>query len=54
MVSINGEWVDKIVFHITYLGYFSSFMRDRIAFLVLICEPAIILAFLFGRDIWVG
>lgn len=52
LVSISGEWVDKVVYHLPYLGYLSSFMQTRLAFLFLICGPAAILIFLFGRDIW--
>ncbi len=54
LVSINGEWVDRVVYHLPYLGYLSSFMRTRLAFLLLICGPAAVLVFLFGRDIWVA
>lgn len=54
LVSISGETVDKVVYHLPYLGFFASFMRSRAAFLVFICGPAAILVILFGRDIWVA
>jgi len=54
LVSISGETVDKVVYHLPYLGFFASFMRSRAAFLVFICGPALILVILFSRDIWVS
>jgi signal peptidase len=54
LISISGETVDKVVYHLPYLGFFASLMRSRAAFLVFICGPALILVILFGRDIWVS
>ncbi len=51
LVSISSEKVDKVVFHIPYLGFFSSFMQSKLAFLVFICAPALILMVLFGKDL---
>ncbi len=54
LVAIGEEKVDKVVYHLPYLGFFSSFMQSKLAFLVFICAPAFILIVLFGRDLWVA
>ena len=54
LVAISGEKVDKVVFHLPYLGFVSRFMQSRLAFLVFICAPTLILLILFGRDLWVA
>lgn len=51
LVSISTERVDKVVYHLPYLGFFSSFMQKKLAFLVFICAPALILLVLFSRDL---
>lgn len=49
-VTIVGDKVDKVIYHLPYLGFFSNFMRTRLAFTVFLCVPALILFVLFGRD----
>jgi len=54
LITISGGYVDKVVYHIPYLGFLSDFMHTRAGFLVFICIPALILLVLFGRDLWSG
>lgn len=53
-VSPNSPAVERVVFHIPYVGFFAVFMRGRLAFLLFICIPALILLFLLTRDLWAG
>jgi hypothetical protein len=53
-VAISEEKVDKVILHLPYVGFFSSFMQSRLAFLLFICAPTLILLILFGRDLWVA
>lgn len=51
LISPTGDTVDKVIVHIPYLGFFSTFMKTKLAFLLFICVPGAILLVLFGRDI---
>jgi len=53
-VSSNGEEMRKAVFHLPYLGFLAQFMKSKLAFLVLVGIPALILIVWFSRDIWKG
>ena len=52
LISPTRDTVDRVIFHIPYLGFISSFMKTKLAFLLFICIPALILFVLFGKDIW--
>ena len=53
-VSSEGEEMRKVAFHLPYLGFIAVFMKSKLAFLVLVGIPAVILLVWFGRDIWKG
>jgi signal peptidase len=53
-VSSKGDKMAKVVFHLPYLGFAAHFMKSKLAFLVLIGIPALILIAMFSRDIWKG
>jgi signal peptidase len=52
--SIEAEIIDKVVYHLPYIGFYASFMRNKVAFLAFICVPALVLLALLGRDMWVA
>jgi len=54
LISPTSDKVERVVLHVPYLGFFSSFMKTRLAFLMFICVPALILLILFSRDIWIA
>ena len=53
-VSAKGEEMRKVVFHLPYLGFVAQFMKSKLAFLVFVGIPAIILIVWFGKDIRKG
>ena len=53
-VSSTGDKLRKVVFHVPYLGFAAQFMKTKWAFLVLVGIPALILIWMFSRDIWKG
>ena len=44
----------KVVFHLPYLGFVVVFLKSKLAFLVLLGIPALILIYWFGKDFWKG
>ena len=53
-VSSKGDKMRKVVFHLPYLGFVAQFMNSKLAFLVFVGIPAIILIVWFGKDIRKG
>ena len=53
-VSSKGDKMRKVVFHLPYLGFVAQFMKSKLAFLVFVGIPAIILIVWFGKDIRKG
>jgi signal peptidase len=53
-VSPNGPTVERVVYHIPYLGFVAVFMKSRLAFLLFICIPALALLFLLCKDFFSG
>ena len=53
-VSSKGDKMRKVVFHLPYLGFVAQFMKSKLAFLVFVGIPAIILIVWFGKDTWQG
>ena len=54
LVTSEGDTIRKVYFHVPYLGYVASFMQSRLAFVVMIIIPGLILVAWFGRDLWKG
>jgi signal peptidase len=54
LVSSDGETMNSVVFHVPYMGYFASFLKNRLAFLVLFGVPGLILVAMYGGDIRKG
>ncbi len=50
--SISGDHASRVIYHLPYLGFFSSFMRTKPAFLIFLCIPAAVLLLFFARDMW--
>lgn len=46
--------IQKVVFHLPYLGYLAVFMKSKFVFPILVGIPALILIIMFSRDIWQG
>jgi len=53
-VSSKGDKMRKVVFHLPYLGFVVVFLKSKLAFLVLLGIPALILIYWFGKDFWKG
>ena len=53
-VSSKGDKMRKVVFHLPYLGFVVVFLKSKLAFLVLLGIPALILIYWFGKDLWKG
>jgi len=51
LISSQGNEMRKVVFHLSYLGFAAQFMKSKLAFLVSIGIPAIILIVWFSKDI---
>ena len=54
LVSSEEEVIRKVVFHFPYLGFAAVFMQKKLAFILLIGIPALILIFIFSRDLLKG
>ena len=54
LVSSEEGIMRKVVFHFPYLGFVAVFMQKKLAFILLIGIPALILIGIFSRDIWKG
>ena len=50
--SIPGGKVDKVVFHLPYAGYISSFLGSKAGFFIFVMVPGVMLLSLFGYDLW--
>jgi signal peptidase len=50
--TIPGGKVDRVVFHLPYAGYVSSFLNSKAGFFIFIVVPGVILLSLFGYDLW--
>jgi signal peptidase len=51
LVSAKGDKMEKVVFHIPYLGFVAQFMKSGYAFPALVGIPAIVLTIISIRDI---
>jgi signal peptidase len=46
--------VDRVVYHVPYLGFIAVFLKGKMAFFLLIAIPALVLLFLLGKDLLAG
>ncbi len=53
-VSATGAKIDRVIFHLPYLGFAAKFMRSRWGFFAFIAVPALLLILIFGKGIWDG
>ncbi len=53
-VAATGEKIDRVIFHVPYLGFAAKFMKSRWGFFAFIAVPALLLIIMFGKDIWKG
>jgi len=51
LISSQEEEMRKVIFYLPYLGFAAQFMKSKLAFLVLIGIPALILIAWFSKDI---
>ena len=53
-VAATGKKIDRVIFHVPYLGFAATFMKSRWGFFAFIAVPALLLILIFGKGIWEG
>lgn len=53
-VAATGTKIDRVIWHVPYLGFAAKFMKSRWGFFAFIAVPALLLILIFGKGIWDG
>ena len=54
LISSKKDEIDRVVFHLPYMGFMASFMKTRLAFMLMIGIPGLLLIWMLGKETWEG